>query len=165
MSDDDRVSYTPYRPGDMGRILALQAAYYAAAYDLDHVYEGVVAAQMGEFLKRYDSASDLVLVARLGGEVAGSITIDCHEPGSELARLRWFIVSDALRGKGAGRHLIGAAMDFLRGSGKPGCYLTTFEGLAAVRHLYLDAGFELVHEAIEETWGKPVNEQRYEWRP
>lgn len=163
------ITYTPPEPGDLSMICAMQSAYYAEHHGLDQIYESVVAAQIDEFLGRYDRAGDFVLTARLDDRLAGAITIDCGGsppvPDTKWARLRWFIVSDALRGQGAGREMMSRAMAFVRQSGVVGCYLSTFKGLDAAGHLYRDAGFVLTSEAPAETWGKPVIEQRYEWRP
>jgi GNAT superfamily N-acetyltransferase len=81
---------------------------------------------------------------------------------SQGAHLRWFIVSDAWRGKGAGRRLIHTALSFCRNRGYAQVHLWTFEGLNAARHLYEQAGFKLVEEHRGTQWGTGVNEQRFE---
>ena len=78
------------------------------------------------------------------------------------AHLRWFIVSDALRGKGAGSQLLRTALDFCRDCGYGRVYLSTFEGLHAARHLYEKHGFRLVQERRGAQWGREVIEQRFE---
>ena len=76
--------------------------------------------------------------------------------------MRWFIMSDALRGKGAGNQLMDAAMDFCRSRGYKRVYLWTFEGLNPARHLYEKNGFRLVEQHKGNQWGREVNEQRFE---
>ena len=80
------------------------------------------------------------------------------------AHLRWFIVSEALRGKGAGNRLIETAVDFCRRKRYSRVYLWTFEGLDAARHLYERAGFVLVEQHRGKQWGSEVTEQRFELR-
>jgi len=81
---------------------------------------------------------------------------------SEGAHLRWFILSDALRGRGVGARLIDTALDSCRACGYEKVYLWTFEGLDAARHLYEKAGFRLVERQRGTQWGSEVTEQRFE---
>ena len=76
--------------------------------------------------------------------------------------MRWFIVSNRLRGKGAGNHLMELAVSFCREAGFDKVYLWTFQGLKPARHLYEKFGFELVKEQTGEEWGILVTEQRFE---
>ena len=46
--------------------------------------------------------------------------------------------------------------------GVRGIFLTTFAGLDAARRIYDSAGFVLVHEQHDRTWGTEVMEQRFE---
>jgi N-acetylglutamate synthase-like GNAT family acetyltransferase len=92
----------------------------------------------------------------------GSITIDGTSEGKNMAHLRWFIMSDKLRGKGAGNYLMGQAMSFCKEVGFENVYLWTFQGLASARHLYEKFGFNLIEEYPGEQWGAPVTEQRFE---
>lgn len=95
------------------------------------------------------------------GEVKDGIVIDSRD--GEQAQLHWFILHDDLRGLGAGRKLITAAMEFVKERDIPHVYLTTFYGLNAARHLYEEARFKLVGEQLESTWGREIKEQRFEW--
>jgi len=60
--------------------------------------------------------------------------------------VRWFIVSDKLRGKGAGNFLMQQAMDFCEQNKYSSVYLWTFQGLGSARHLYEKFGFTLTQE-------------------
>jgi GNAT superfamily N-acetyltransferase len=75
--------------------------------------------------------------------------------------MRWFIVSDVVRGQGVGRQLFGAALNHLTDTGFTSCYLTTFAGLDPARRLYESAGFALHKEQQGESWGTPVLEQLF----
>ena len=82
----------------------------------------------------------------------------------EGAHLRWFIISDAIRGQGVGKRLIDAAIDFCCNKKYPRVYLWTFAGLHAARYLYEQAGFVLIEQLRGAQWGTEVEEQRFELR-
>lgn len=151
-----------YIPGSIGRVAELHGAYYHANWKFGLFFEAKVAVELSEFLKRYDERRDGFWTARVDGRVEGSIAIDGIHAEREGAHLRWFIVSDAIRGKGAGNRLIDTGMAFCRGKGYPSVYLWTFDGLGAARHLYEKAGFRLVEEHKGIRWGTEVREQRFE---
>jgi len=153
-----------YIPGSIGRVIELHGTYYHEHWGFSVFFEAKVASGLAEFLGRYNEKRDGFWTASLEGHIAGSITIDGIRPGVEDAHLRWFIVSDASRGRGIGARLISTAVDFCRSTGYRKVYLQTFEGLHAARHLYEKSGFRLVEEHIGTQWGKEVNEQRFELR-
>lgn len=151
-----------YVPGALGRVVFLHADYYHRHWRFGLYFEAKVATELAEFLQRYDPSRDGFWTASIDGCVEGSIAIDGACADTTGAHLRWFIVSDALRGKGAGTRLIGAAKDFCRRKGYRKVYLWTFEGLDAARHLYEKEGFVLVEERIGSQWGTEVREERFE---
>ncbi len=150
-----------YLPGAIGRVAELNGRYYAENWGFGLFFEAMAAADLSEFLKRYDPRRDGFWTASSGGRVEGHITIDGVHSETEGAHLRYFIVSDAFRGKGIGRELIGRAVAFCREAGHGKVYLWTFEGLHAARHLYEGAGFRLVESRRGSRWGKEVTEQRF----
>jgi GNAT superfamily N-acetyltransferase len=149
-------------PGALGRITELHGTYYHSHWEFGLYFEAKVAVELSEFLKRYDQNRDGFWTVFLGGRVEGAITIDGLHGKREGAHLRWFIISDALRGTGVGNQLINTAIQFCRNKGYPKIYLWTFEGLGAARHLYEKFGFRLVEEQKGIQWGTEVNEQRFE---
>lgn len=153
-----------YVPGSLGRVVELHGSYYHRHWGFGLFFEAKVAAELAEFLSRYDASRDGFWTVLAGGRVEGSIAIDGIHAQSQGAHLRWFIVSDAWRGQGAGHQLIHAALGFCRAQGYPQVHLWTFEGLNAARHLYEQAGFRLVEEHRGTQWGTEVNEQRFECR-
>jgi GNAT superfamily N-acetyltransferase len=96
------------------------------------------------------------------GRVEGSVAIDGSRAESEGAHLRWFLVSDVLRGQGAGSQLLHEALTFCRLRGFPRVYLWTFAGLDDARRLYAKSGFVLTEEQVGLRWGTEVLEQRLE---
>jgi len=151
-----------YVPGALGRVVELHGAYYYDQWKFGLFFESKVADELSDFLKRYDESRDGFWTVSVDGRIEGSITIDGIHAESEGAHLRWFIMSDTLRGKGAGNQLINAAISFCRRHYYNKIYLWTFEGLDAARHLYEKAGFKLVEEHKGTQWGTEVNEQRFE---
>jgi GNAT superfamily N-acetyltransferase len=153
-----------YMPGSIGRVSELHGTYYHEQWGFGVYFEAKVAAELAEFLNRFNEDRDGIWFATVNGRVEGSIVIDGLPASDKGAHLRWFILSDALRGKGAGRKLISVAVDFCKRKGYKMIYLWTFEGLDAARHLYENAGFKLVRQQKGVQWGTPVNEQYFELR-
>ena len=151
-----------YVPGAIGRITELHGSYYHQHADFGLYFESKVACELSEFLRRYDSARDGIWLALSHGRIEGSIVIDGGDAETEGAHLRWFIVSDSLRGNGVGSKLITAALDFCRRRKYKKIYLWTFEGLNAARHLYEKYGFRMTRQQLGNQWGSEVNEQRFE---
>ena len=155
---------TGYIPGSIGRISELHGTYYYDHWGFGLYFEAKVAIELSEFLQRYDQSSGEIWIATLNGRVEGSAVIDGIHAENEGAHLRWFIISDALRGKGVGRKLITKAIDFCKDKDYKKTYLWTFEGLNAARHLYENAGFKLIKQQSGVQWGTAVNEQYFELR-
>ena len=150
---------TGYIPGSIGRISELHGTYYHHHWGFGRYFEAKVATELSAFLQRFDQNRDGIWLATQSGRIEGSIVIDGIHASSKGVHLRWFIVSDVLRGKGVGRKLIHDAVDFCRTKGYKTIYLWTFEGLDAARHLYEDVGFKLIMEKPGDQWGVTVNEQ------
>jgi GNAT superfamily N-acetyltransferase len=151
-----------YLPCAIGRITELHAAYYYTHWEFGLFFEAKVATELAAFLQRYDAAHDGIWLARAAGRIEGSIVIDGSRGAHEGAHLRWFIVSDDVRGGGVGQRLIETAIRFCRQGGFQRVYLNTFEGLDAARRLYERTGFTLVEQHKGRQWGAEVNEQRFE---
>jgi len=151
-----------YIPGSIGRVAELHGTYYHDHWDFSVFFEAKVATEISGFLGRYNEKRDGFWTASLKGRVEGSITIDGVHAEKEGAHLRWFIISDILRGRGVGNQLIKEALNFCRNKGYKRVYLWTFEGLHAARYLYEKSGFELVEQHKGIQWGTEVSEQRFE---
>jgi GNAT superfamily N-acetyltransferase len=157
----NEISIAGYVPGAIGRVAELHAAYYGAAWDFGLYFEAKVATELSRFLQRLDPARDGFWTAIRDGRVEGSLGLDGAQAGTEGAHLRWFILSDALRGQGVGNRLLQAAVEFCRQRGYDRVFLWTFQGLEPARHLYEKFGFRLTEQIEGEQWGKRVLEQRY----
>lgn len=153
-----------YMPGSIGRIAELHGTYYNVHWNFGLFFEAKVATELSEFLQRYDESRDGIWLAVVDGRVEGSIVIDGIHAEDDGAHLRWFIMSDSLRGKGAGSRLMDCAVEFCNNMGYRKTYLWTFEGLDAARRLYEGAGFKLIKQYAGLQWGTRVNEQYFEMR-
>ena len=151
-----------YVPGSIGRISELHATYYYKNWEFGLYFESKVAEELSEFLKRYHKHRDGFWVATFNGRVEGSIVIDGSHAKTSGAHLRWFILSEAIKGNGVGKRLISKAMDFCRLKEFRKVYLWTFEGLDAAKHLYEQAGFKRITQQCGTQWGTEVNEQCFE---
>jgi len=151
-----------YLPGSVGRIAELHGVYYHENWDFELYFETKVAVELSEFMRRYNKEQDRLFTAVLDKRIEGSIVIDGLHSDTKGAHLRWFIVSNRIRGKGVGSRLIEKAVCFCRERKYKKIYLWTFEGLDAAKHLYLKQGFELAEQREGIHWGKRVNEQRFE---
>ncbi len=161
MQQIQHIEFIGYRPGGLATLCALQSAYYAMDWGFDHRYEAVVAASISEFLQRYDPTRDFVQLVRHNGDIKGGIVIDSLD--GTTGQLHWFILSADLRGSGSGRQLMANAMTFVENGPFRRLFLTTFEGLEAARHLYQSHGFQLTETQQNDTWGRRVLEQRFDW--
>ncbi len=151
-----------YVPGSIGRVTELHGTYYHRYWNFTVFFESKVASELSEFLVRYNEKRDGFWTASLDGRIEGSITIDGIQAEEEGAHLRWFILSDVLRGRGIGNQLMGKSLNFCRDKGYRRVYLWTFEGLDAAKHLYEKYDFKLVEQHKGTQWGTEVNEQRFE---
>jgi DNA-binding MarR family transcriptional regulator/GNAT superfamily N-acetyltransferase len=149
-----------YRPGIVGRMIEMQAVYYARTARFGRAFESRRAADIAAFAERLDRPCNQLWCAVHHGRIAGTIAID----GDTLAPdgyLRWFMVDETLQGRGIGKRLMSKALAFCRARRFRRVKLDTFAGLDAARHLYEVAGFELVHEKRIRKWDVALIEQMF----
>lgn len=152
---------TGWRPGVIGGIVALHAAYYTREHGFDAHFESAVARGLGEFAPRLQSPRNRLWTALAGGELLGSVAIDGEDLADGSAHLRWFIVDERLRGAGVGRRLLAQALAFCDAQGFACIQLWTFAGLHAARRLYEANGFRLAEQWPGMPWGPAIQEQRF----
>ncbi len=150
-----------YRPGAVAAITAHHINYYTQEWGFGLPFETKVAMECAGFFQRYDEQLDRAWLVIRDGEVEGSLILDHDKAGErhDGLHLRWFIMSQRLRGSGCGRALMQKAADFADETSGGKVWLTTFRGLGAARQLYEDYGFQLASETEGETWGRTVHEQ------
>lgn len=150
-----------YQPGLIAAITQMHAHFYAHASGFGQSFEAGVASGLAEFSHRLEHPGNGVWAALDQGRIVGSIVIDGQDLGPDKAHLRWFIVDDSVRGSGAGRSLLAAALAFVDQQAFAETHLWTFDGLGAARHLYELHGFECVQQRPGSQWGSEVLEQHF----
>ncbi len=150
-----------YRPGALGRCAQMHARYYAREAGFGASFEALVSSGLAEFSSRLDRPCNGLWLALSQGQIVGTVAIDGEDMGPGIAHLRWFIVDDGVRGAGAGKALLTAAMEFCEAQGFESVHLWTFQGLQAAGHLYEAHGFRLTEERPGQQWGTQVMEQRF----
>jgi DNA-binding MarR family transcriptional regulator/GNAT superfamily N-acetyltransferase len=149
-----------HRVGDMGWVIAKQAAAYAADYNWDISYEALVAEICAQFIKSYDAAREHCWIAEVGGEPVGSVFL--VKATDELAKLRLLQVEKKARGLGVGRALVEQCMQGARERGYKRMTLWTQSILVAARGIYKNAGFELVATKPHHSFGQDLVGETWE---
>jgi GNAT superfamily N-acetyltransferase len=150
------------RPGVLGKIIEMHGTYYDEHWHLGVVFEAKVGQVLADFLLRFNPEQDGFWTAWDGAIFVGTISIDGAEAATNGGRLRAFIINPAYQGHGIGHLLMKEAIDFCDRVGFKRVYLTTFAGLKAAHHLYIQYGFKLIHEAEDNHWGVVLPEQEWE---
>ena len=158
-------SMADYPPGLVGVVAGLFGRTVAASHGTDWTVDAMIAEGQCEFFRRFDPERDRVWVAMMRGVPHGALTIDGPRPeaGRDAARLRFFVLDEATRGRGLGRRMVALAMAFCRERAYPRVFLTTLPGLDAARRLYEECGFRLLLQSDPPFCGSPFGEQTFEW--
>ena len=152
-----------YAPGAIGRVVEMHGSYYASEWGFGPQFEAEVAAELAEFIGRYDAARDGFWLAWQEDRIVASLTLD-HAGDDGAARVRWFVAEPDMQGSGVGGALFGESLAFAKATGQHRIYLWTFDGLTAARRLYDRAGFVLTEECEEDDWGPVIKAQKMERR-
>ena len=145
------VVLRPPGPGDLGWVLQRHGAVYAAEYGWNSDFEAYVARIIADYITDTDPRRAAAWVAELDGAPAGFV---CVVPDDETtARLRLLLVEHWARGVGIGGRLVDEVLRFARQAGYERIVLSTVGVLASARRIYQRAGFTLVHEQAEHSYG------------
>jgi GNAT superfamily N-acetyltransferase len=146
-----------YRPGSIGRIIALQAEVYHPIFGVGQAFEISRANDIAKFFSDYDSQRDGFFLALLEGEMVGSIVIDGREQDERGPELRWFALEPKARGYGIGKRLLQTALESCRAKGYKRVHLITSPRLETALYLYKQAGFEQTLEFVDEATATPLS--------
>ncbi|WP_417691868.1 GNAT family N-acetyltransferase [Roseibium sp.] len=154
-----------YQTGMIGDLAALHARTHGFIVGDGPQFESVVSTALAEFVPRLSRAKNNSWSVVKNQRVIASISIDGEglgeENGRKLAHLRWFILSEELRGQGLGRTLLNKAIDHCDQHGFDEIRLWTVKGLDAARKLYEQNGFVLTSEYEGDQWGRKISEQTF----
>jgi len=151
------VVLRPPVPGDLGWVLQRHGAVYADEYGWDADFEAYVARIIASYVDIKDPRRAAFWIAELDGAPAGSIS--CVPEDESTARLRLLLVEHWARGLGIGGRLVSEVLRFARQAGYERIVLSTYDILVSARRIYQGAGFALVSEAPEHSYGHDLTAQ------
>jgi GNAT superfamily N-acetyltransferase len=144
----------------MGWIVHRQAILYAEEYGWDGTYEALAAEVVAQFIKYYDPKRERAWVAEKDGERVGAVFV--AKESDAVAKLRLLHVEQEARGLGIGKRLVAECVRFARQAGYQKMTLWTQSILHAARHIYKEAGFQIVREEKHHSFGKDLTAETWE---
>lgn len=149
-----------HEPGDMGWIVYRQTLLYAEEYGWDGTYEALAAEIVAQFIQNYDAKRERAWVAERNGKRVGAVFV--VRESDEIAKLRLLHVEAEARGLGIGKRLVEECIRFAKRAGYRKMTLWTQSILHAARHIYKQAGFQIVGEQKHHSFGKDLTAETWE---
>ena len=127
---------------DLDWVVQRHAAVYAREQRYNRDFADTVGAIVRRYAARRDARHERGWIALHRGRRAGCVFVTRRT--RSVGQLRLLLVEPSARGHGLGRQLVDGCIRFAREAGYRKLVLWTSDELAAARHVYATAGFELV---------------------
>ena len=151
-----------HRPGDMGMVVALEAAGYVEQFGWDGTFEGLAAKIVAHFIENYDPERERCWVAEIDGRHVGHVFLVRDPERADTAKLRLLYVDPSARGQRLGQTLVDQCVTFAREAGYRRITLWTQSILQSAHRIYAAVGFRLVREEPHHTFGHDLIGQTWE---
>jgi DNA-binding MarR family transcriptional regulator/GNAT superfamily N-acetyltransferase len=151
------VLLRPPSSGDLGWVVQRHGAVYAEEFGWNQDFEAYVARLAAGYLDIRRDERAAAWITEVDGAPAGSVF--CVPEDATTARLRMLLVERWARGLGIGTRLVDEVLRFARRAGYQRIVLSTYDVLVSARRIYQAAGFTLVTEAREHSFGQELNAQ------
>ena len=148
------------RAGECGWLVHRQAQWFAAQYDWNQSFEGLLARIVADYTQRNDAVREMCRVVEQQGLVVGSVCVVAISTTVAGVRLLW--VEPDVQRLGIGTQLIGECVRFAKRAGYTKLTLTTASLLSEPRRLCARAGFKLAGTAAAHRFGKDLTVERWE---
>lgn len=149
-----------HQPGDMGWVVERQGILYVREYGWDETYEALAAEIVAQFIRNYDPRRERCWIAEKDGMRVG--VVFAVKASDEIAKLRLLHVEPETRGLGIGRRLVEECVRFARQAGYKRMTLWTSSILTTARHIYAEAGFQLIRAENQRGFGKDLTMETWE---
>ena len=145
----DILLTTEFTPEDVETAIRRQREIFGQEFGfLDSSHPYAERAQR-DFAANWREGKDFLLIARKDGKFAGTITLMGET--DDVARLRFLIVENELRGMGLGKAIVTTALEWAKEMGYTHVWLTTHSVLTTALKMYQSLGFvKTAEESAEE---------------
>jgi GNAT superfamily N-acetyltransferase len=148
------------QPGDLGWVIMKHGEVYAREFGWNGEFEALVARIVADYAAARDPEREAAWIAELDGRRVGCVFVVAKD--ADTAQLRILLVDPSARGRDLGRRLVSQCIEFARRAGYRRMMLWTNHPLVAARRIYVAAGFHLVSEQPQHSFGIDLTGQVYE---